>query len=63
MHAIVETIMNKYWERVGNRGEVQKYVEYKDAAGISVLDYCKIRGRQDMYSTIKCFCTDGSTFV
>jgi len=52
--------MNKYWERVGNRKAVQDYVEYKDINDFSVLDYCKMRNRQDIYSTIKCFCTDGN---
>ena len=55
--------MNHYWELVKDRGEVQKYVEYCDASGASVLDYCKIRKRHDIYSTIGCFCSDKAKIV
>ncbi len=52
-------MITKYWEKVQNREKVKQYVETKDSNDLSVLDYCKIRGRHDIYSTVKCFCSDG----
>jgi len=63
MHNVIEGIMNKYWEQAKSREKVQEFVKYQDLTGASVLDYCRIRGRQDILSTIGCFCTDESKIV
>lgn len=51
--------MNKCKAMAKSSEEIKEFVEQKDKSGSSVLDYCRIKGRQDIYSTIGCFCTEG----
>ena len=51
--------MNKLKDMAKSSNEIRDYVELKDNTGSTALDYCRIKGRQDIYSTIGCFCAEG----